>query len=849
MQISEHLYVDLEIESLDKRDFLGAQDLVDLQIIETAGSSLPIIYMAFIAHDHKIANYFIENNKIRVIVGETKENADTFTVDINKANNPANDNTGSTWAVEFAGFVNSRDYMVNYETTTYRGNSQMVSYQVLNKTLGIKPGNGYYSDILTTNENQVVWRRNNQSACTFVAETLVHMDIMPSFPLFAFDRHGTFYLRNFEKLIKTDPVVSFVTKAPTKTNEIQYVNNFTVDNFKDMYNLYSGFNKVTEIYGAKTGMSDFTISANEPILAATKESAKAQSTTRSKLNLIQSANVHNTYVSAFVYNTNKLVALSSMSGVLQVFGYYKNFKPTDLVSVYTGGEDTVLDGLYLIDTIRTQADMKSGTWHTYVYVTRDNKNFVENYLANPRKGLKISKKFWADLANAVSRLKVAYATGLRIIDGTYMKRVLSFAIETKTNLLRSFSVAGVTIDFTSSANLLKSLINTGNALMNTLTSMIFPEQVANIFRDFIIRKPTLKALLINYVDQYVPYELRDVVVAIIDALFTTTNSLNSIAKDNNISVAKDTLGEDKTNNTTVLEGDETVIDTTDTSEIDYISESQKKVNNIITTFENNTTGLNIPFPIIELTESQSLMPEQQLREYVASETIANLTNLGYLDGVDKDKFNDILLGNEPIDFNIIDQINKNAGNSYNYRIWGTFGSSSVTYYAWERPDLTEDVVYTTEVYLTTQSKLYNGDGSEYIKGEYKIVNIENTYTVVYETIENKAERNDSKNVISNNLTELTSFYIKKNFKDKYRTIPCTKLINAIDNAKIFFACPTREENLKFYINSKRVELPSFEISLGYTDAYGNQIPYTVYYTEVGYNSNSVLFEVKQGGMV
>ena len=213
--------------------------------------------------------------------------------------------------------------------------------------------------------------------------------------------------------------------------------------------------------------------------------------------------------------------------------------------------------------------------------------------------------------------------------------------------------------------------------------------------------------------------------------------------------------------------------TTETSEIDYTSESQKQVNQIITDFENNTSGLNIPFPIIELTESQALMSEPLLRDYVANQTIANLTNLGYLEGVDKEKLKEILLGEEPIDFNIIEQINKNAGNSYNYRLWGTY----------------------------------------------------------------------------NDLTELTSFYVKKSYKDKYRTSPCTKLINATDNIKIFFACPASEEDLRFYINSKRIELPNFKVQLGYTDAYGNPIEYVVYYTESGYNSTSVLFEVKQGGMV
>ena len=53
-------------------------------------------------------------------------------------------------------------------------------------------------------------------------------------------------------------------------------------------------------------------------------------------------------------------------------------------------------------------------------------------------------------------------------------------------------------------------------------------------------------------------------------------------------------------------------------------------------------------------------------------------------------------------------------------------------------------------------------------------------------------------------------------------------------------------NIRFYINSKRMELESFLIDLGYTDVYGNPILYNVYFTTTGYNSNSTLFEVIQG---
>lgn len=775
MQISDNLYLDVEIEDLGIKNFLKAEDLYDFQMIETAGTSLPIIYLAFLTTEQDIVNYFIRNNVVKVKIGEKEEDADIFTVSIYSSSPPNNDSEGTKRLIEFSGFVKPQEYMVNFETKTYWGNSLLVTQRLLYDFFGSKLGNGFKTNITKTNENQVRWMQMNQTPCLFLAETLIHMDIMPSFPLFTFDKYGTFHLYDYNTIAKGTPVVNFVTKDPSKTSEIKYVNNFTVEDFKESYNLYSGYNKITEIWGANSGIVQYAKSYNEPVLASTKETDMIQNSSRISTNTVQSANVHNTYVEAFVYNSNKLVALSSMQGVVQLVGkYYKTLKPTDLVTVSTGGDDVSLDGLYLIDTIRTQVDMKrGGIIHTYVYVTRDNKNNVENYVANPQKGLKIKKQFLTDLLNALSHLRVAYAMGQQFIDGRYMKKLLSFCIETKRNLLRSFNVAGVKIDFNSSALLVQSLTNTGNSLMNTLTSMIFPEQIAGTLKDYVIRKPSMQALVDKYIAQYVPYELQTILSIISDSLFKTTNSLNSIARDNGISVS-------------VSRG---IPIERETMEETTTVESQEKIKNIITDFENNTTGLDIPFPIIDLTESQSLMPDNELKNYVANQTIANLTNLGYLYPEDIEQFKKILLGEEEIDFQMIDKINKRVGENFNYRFWGTY----------------------------------------------------------------------------NDLTELTEFSIKKGYKDKFRTIPCTKLINATRNAKIYFACPVNEEDLRFYINSKRIEVVEdldqkeeyenksvigyFKIDLGYVDLLGNPILYNVYYTNLGYNSTGVLFEVKQGGMV
>ena len=881
MQIGEFTYFDLEITGYNRKDFIKPEDVLDVEIVETAGASLPFIFVQLISDDKEMMKYIIQNNTFKITIGESKKNSDTFTVQIYSNNPPNTNGTGVRELVEFGGYIIDTSFMVNRVAETYFGNSLLVAKQVVKKYLNTKPKGGIVTNIDKVNEKPVVWRREGmRTACWFLAETLVHMDIRPSFPLFAFDKYGTFHLRDFDKVVKLGPTVTFVARPPEKLGEIQYYNSFNVEDFRETYNLYSGFNKVTEVWGAKNGMVQYAKSYNKPILASTQEAEVLDGTTTQALNLIQSSNVHDTYVEAFVHNTNKLVALSSMEGCLELIGrYYKSLKPTDLVTVKTSGEDKILDGFYVIDSIRTQIDMdRGGVLHTYVYVTRDNRNNVENYIANPKKGLKILKKFFAELANAVGQLRVAYAMAQNIMDGRYLKEIMSFAIETKRNLLRSFVVAGVGIDFNSSANLLQSLVCVGNSLMNTLTSMILPSSLADVFRDFVIRKPTLKSLLFKYISDYVPVELRSIISLLADSLFKTTNTLNSIAVSNGIRVtANNTAGNATgTDSITANVGDDTVIDNTNTSEIDYTAGSSEKVQDIVEELTNNSSwlGLDIPFPILDLTESQSLLSDEELKKYVADQTIANLTNLGYMKDLTTeqlDLFEKILLGDQPIENvsevnDLANQINRNAGNTLYYRYWGVFGegANDTLLFAWEAED---KIIFTDTLLLNSSSILYNFDGSPYKGDEFAIVKDNKNYRVVLQTelLMKPTVRNSTKDKKDKNLLDLTSYYIKKCYKDKYRTIPCTKLINASQNAHIFFACPSSEEDLKFYINSKRVDVIEdledkveylgkqvmgyFQIDLGYINGWGIPVPYNVYYTNIGYNSNSVLFEVKQGGMV
>ena len=826
MQLGNSVFIEIKIKGSDKEGIVSYDMLNRLELVETAGTSLPYICFSFATFDKSLADLFVENNQVTVSIGDTRERAESFNV-YAVVNSKDTDASNNSWTINYGGFIGSNEFMMNKSVCKeYAGNSLMVVKQVIKDFAGGKPE--IDTDIEQTNENQVIWREIYTTPNMFLVDTLLHMDIQPSFPLFAFDKYGTFHVRDFNKLREGEPQWIFTPFPSDIENEIQYINNFNVESFKTSYNLYSGYNKATEIYGAVSGMPDNVINDNTPILASTKESELLPSGNRVSLNKIQSDNVHHTYMEAYAHNTNALMSMSSMLGCLVLMGYYPKLKPTDLVFVHVDGtsmSDMTLEGYYIIDSIVISPEFSNGVVNTYVYVTRDNKNNVENFVEERKEKLNLSGYSLRSLANAVSQARIAIAACSQLIDPTFIRSMLSYLSEAKNNLMRMFSVNDIMMDFKSQAKFLQSLLLQGNALMNALINMLFPSSIAAVLRDFLIDKPSKQNLLSRYIAETVPFEIQGLIYDLSEALIGVHSSLNSIAEENHITARE--------------------IPEVAASDTPY-NETENRLNEIFTGFENNTTGLDIPFPIIELSEEQKLLPMNELRDYVATETVANLTELGYMEGVDPDLFQSILIGKTPIDFDVINQINANAGDKLNYRYWGIYGATGDSFYAWSAE---ESLVYTKSAELNAYTRLYNSDGSPYGGVEFTLQEESGKFYIAYTSMGGEvevAERKEDEDINSDALVQLTEFYITKGYKDRYRTIPCTKLISATRNSRLYFACPQSEKNLKFYINSRRAILKSFPIDLGFRDPYGVKIMYNVYYTETGYNSNSTMLEVRQG---
>jgi len=120
--------------------------------------------------------------------------------------------------------------------------------------------------------------------------------------------------------------------------------------------------------------------------------------------------------------------------------------------------------------------------------------------------------------------------------------------------------------------------------------------------------------------------------------------------------------------------------------------------------------------------------------------------------------------------------------------------------------------------------------------------IENDNMVLQVVVESDSAASISK--LSNHT--FTEFYIKNSFKDIYATVPCTKIVSALRNSKVWVALPQTEGNVLFYLNNQLAEMDILSgVNLGLYNAGGAPLYYNVFMSKDTFNSNNVILEIRK----
>lgn len=832
---SVKVYLDLKING--KELVTDWTNLVYFKITEYSGLALTFFECCFRTFNKEIADLVIVNNKVIATVGDNPNDADTFEINI-ATENKDNGGVANQYMVTFEGMVGNPQYLIDTKSEFFTGTSIDVIKEFYNLYLRNKIADNIESDIesrsyngsltdhiLTQDELQKInedkvkaskgtvfvqetpmtWFRTNQAGNMFLADVWLHMNLYPSFPLLCIDKYNNLIIKDYYKLQMSEPKWNFVGNsriANYQAGDILFVNNFNVKSYKETSNMFSGYGKFVTVSNSDTGKYSIFNSDNSNSLLSNSQTTESNNYgTRIVGATVNSGNVYNGYKQSYFYNSSKLVDLSSYEGMVQLVGkYYKELRPLDLVNITSGTTFTNIEGKYIIDTIE-HIFMPNQAIQTKVWVCRDNLNDIENSIDVDaiKNALVVPSNVKGTLLQNIKNLRTIVSFSRNVVDGIFLNSIISYLKDVKYGLLSNFTIFGVAVDLNGKYNAVNSLIRTANNLGNYIIDKVIPAPYNYAFHDILLYRPNSISAVLSKLVNYLPADMQDIITSMFALIAETSSLLQDIrdknkakVQENNISTVDYKNGKQATftetpegiKNISIAKDDTIMANTAQANE----QRVEEAINQKIALIEEKMNGADIPIPIIDLTDSEKLMNDEKIQNIVVDDVMTNLEEKGYLDNLSEDEVNEldgILRNSDPsvqINFNLINKINSAIGNKLYTRFWGTF----------------------------------------------------------------------------NSLIELTNFYIENSFKDTYKTIGTTKLINAMGGKRLFMAIPTSQvsNKLRFYINNTNMtnkigisvdteEHPLVTTYLNVTDKNGELMQYTVFYTDDKYNSNSVIFEIRQ----
>ena len=803
-------YADLQIGEF--KDFLQYGDLFFVEMTESSGLCPTSFKVCFRTKDEKIADKIIVNNPVKVKIGQSENDYEVFETDISEIIDKKNNQTVSEWLITFVSTIKGgcsfctdrKNYCktgtaIDVLKETFNEANMAINADIFNSS-----GKDFYKfvnvhDIKSYEAETTKWRRNSKTLNVYLSDVWLHMNIMPSFPLMAMDKHNNVYLKSFDKLIKEETVYTFTPDSQNaKNDQIVYHNVFKTDSFKVMSNLFSGFGQVTTINNSSSGTNDIYVNNNKPLVAATQEDETANYGVSKMDSETQSKNVHRFYKYAYIYNTTKLVNLSSILGHLDCIGYYPNVKPLDLIKVIGASDDD--NGKYIIDTIVTTFIYNKAP-QTSFYVVRDNYNYIENNIVKKPKILSVSKAILRKVLSGISNLRRCLAFAGRVLDGSLVRSFHTYFSGLKYSILSSFVVQGNIINLNSSVGAINSFLGVGNTLLNQFVDAIIPYPYNSAFHNLFFRgNDTWRTTFGRLLNEFVPVELRSICMDIVNYMTGISDGLKITLIDNTLKIKQDnvSLGEYQYVSSVIGDTNDGLKSITTSKEgIMQTENNSTRVQDIVTAFLSNTDGVDLPMPNIALDESTQLLSDADLKEYIADKTIEGLVEDGYLANVDPEVVKEILM---------IDYIPEGS-------------------------NIEQE-----------REKIAEAHGTSY----YEIVKNINDVAGYLMYLRYWG--------VLNSEDDITDYYLVTCYSDMFRTPATTKIIKTSRGQKVFISMPVilPYHNLEFYVNDEKYPLEEDKeptdtkyIKVATIKTTNNLYDMRVFYTSDGFNNNGTVFEIRE----
>lgn len=822
---------------------MGTQSLTDdfvkrtnfqcfaFRLVYTAGIALPTIEFIVACSDLSYLEKFTAENTPTIFVGSDPEHMDSFEMDI-VGHHLKNVSDLEIPVLTCGGVLKNGKFnsmiLKDQLDETHKGKALDVIRDVWSQNVGTPID----YNILEDHGAEREYKRNKRTLQEYLADIWLSIDSRPSFPMMTLGRHGELVLRDFQTLKKVGPTATFAPSNPRtlKPNEVPYNGKAESVSYKTYTNRKLGYTQLT-FKDSKTGevktLASSMRNAYEGWGQNTLSTSQAneQPLVEHRSGDIQNLTVDDTttaeYHLARLHNKNCLINMSSIQTKVRVEGRYLNWvNVLDLVKLDTKKVEDRISGLYIVEAIE-QGFVYGAPFANLVYMCRDNdndveKNTIDKYSKNAMEWLTIPPDIKASIINATRTSRNALINTRGFLSGQYQKEWQALLIGLKTSAISNFSLFDTNVNLSSQTAIVRSFENAASSLVSKFLSEHVPPPFRNVLMGLGFSGAGIYNVLLTILSALFGADLFDAFSVLFSDLKNFAMFLSNYKKNvqtaqnyNNKSFIKqfiegeivfkeNSLGDIIVDDISSILGDTVV--KADTA----ITEEDKSgiITNIITSLMRQVpSSVDLPIPEISISDSEAIKPTEELKEDIAGIIVEDLVDKGYV---------------------------------------------------YDDRELDPSEIAPTKVIKADGTELTMAEAKQQMVASSKLKDMLLGRTPFDVASANKINAAPGEIIYArhwgtfSDFDDLTSFKILAGFAEKYKSLNTTKRMSVLQGRKIFVALPAKEHDVKFYINSTQTTFDSMDIDgLGYTDNRGREIPYTIYFSTEGYNSNNLLVEIRR----
>ena len=357
---------------LADKDFLTLDNLIDLNLIEYAGTDLPVVELLFKVQDSTLLRHLNEGSILSLSLGQSPKEMHecNFLLQQPKIGKAGTDK----WIVKVAGIHAGLQKWASSSVHVSNPISAIERIIQVASDIGFKVDSNIEKSLDTQ-----PWIQYGCTAKQHVDDIWLHADLgVDSFPTLAatFD---TFRIRDVKKMLLEDPKWVFKHEAQ-KDNEISFDADFDIEHLSGFLNSIGARGLDQPFYDMVTGDFDSISSNPKKLMALTKKLNIAKTFTKtSNARQVNSRNTHPNYLASHIHNYTQLALFSSIRVLVQWENLYKPIRPLDLVffketdiQQSMGNSVETYSGLYIVNkVVRNIAGSK---FKTSVQMVREGTN-------------------------------------------------------------------------------------------------------------------------------------------------------------------------------------------------------------------------------------------------------------------------------------------------------------------------------------------------------------------------------------------------------------------------------------------------------------------------------------------